>query len=225
MRSTTLRGRRRLACQVAGMGGCGSLSVPTDGAEARVLELVVAELDSDDFARAVDAALAAAPDTELADVAVQLAADRTQLGVLADAFADGYITRDTYKRAVGRLDGRIADAETALARAAAQSGPAVELVGRGDAVRAMWERPRGRERLLLRGAARRHGAPSPSTSSSAPPRRATAQGPASTPSASRSFAASGPDSSWGSYHLTAGPLLRHAPKDGARSVPSSPARR
>lgn len=131
--------RHRYACPVQGLGGCGRVSVPKRGAEARVLELVCAELDSDDFANAVDAAIAAAPDTELAAVASTLAQDRTQLGVVADMLADGDMSREAYTRAVKRLEGRISEAEATLARAASSAGPVVGLVGQGDSVRAEWE--------------------------------------------------------------------------------------
>src|SRR4051812_171046 len=123
------------------MGGCGGVSVPIMGAEVRAVELVAAELDDEAFARAVEQALAAAPDTELAEVAAQLAADRGQLGVVTDMLSDGELTRDAYKRAVARLDARIAAAEAGLGRAAAAPGPVVGLVGRGASVAAMWERP------------------------------------------------------------------------------------
>jgi DNA invertase Pin-like site-specific DNA recombinase len=139
--ASTSNGRQRYVCPIEGLGGCGKAGVPKAAAEARVLDLVVAELDDPAFGLEVERALATAPDGELAEVAAQLAKDRTQRGVIVDMLADGDMTPADFKRAAARLDRSIADAEAMLARAAAQAGPVVALVGQGEAVRAMWDRP------------------------------------------------------------------------------------
>jgi hypothetical protein len=140
MHSSVSAGRYRFICPSHGSGGtgCGRVGVGRAGAEATVLDLVVAELDSPDFAAAVERAVAAAPDAELTEVADQLAADRAQLGVIADMLADGDLDPVGYKRAKARLDARIDAAERRLAQAQVSAGPVLGLVGTGHKVRAQF---------------------------------------------------------------------------------------
>lgn len=131
----------RYVCKTSANGGCSGVSVVMEHAHGRVLDLVVAYLDSPEFAAALERARRAADgvDRALVDAVDALARDRTALGRLDDAFADGLLDRDRYRRQVTRLRARI-DAGERLVASTATTAPTTSYDGQGELVRAAWER-------------------------------------------------------------------------------------
>lgn len=133
-------GTPRYVCRPLGNGGCGAMSVVMSHADARAVELVVEHLDSAEFGAALARARKAAEgaDRQLTEAVDQLQRDRHALAELDDAFADGLLDRDRYRRQVSRLQARIGAGETKVA-SLASSGPAIAYEGQGATVQAAWE--------------------------------------------------------------------------------------
>jgi site-specific DNA recombinase len=154
MTVSMIRGTKRYRCQPKGMGGCGGISIVAALADATVTEIVLGHLDSEAMTAAVDAAVAAAAESRqgLAELLAQVQRDRAQLIALGDLLADGTLGADEYRRLVGKLRGRIEDAEQAVRAQSPTTAAAAALAGQGDRLRTLWQTMTGDERREVIGA-------------------------------------------------------------------------
>jgi len=111
--------------------------------EEAVGEMVLAYLDSPEFAEALDRMSRATENTDLGELIEKLEKDRAKLAELGDAFISTdddtpNMDRAEYKRLSDKLRQRIATNEKRLSSVA--SVPHVEQAGRGDRLRKAWPR-------------------------------------------------------------------------------------
>ncbi|MEO6469279.1 MAG: recombinase family protein [Acidimicrobiia bacterium] len=134
-------GEPRYVCSnMPGTLSCGRLAANAAHVDATVRELFLDYIDSPTFAKAVKRAQreATGADKETATLRTQLTADRARFLELTDDYDDGKIDRGEYQRRRTRLEGRIGDAESSLARIDT-TAPAVGLQYRRDEIAAAWE--------------------------------------------------------------------------------------
>jgi chromosome segregation ATPase len=116
--------------------GCGSVTVTAVAIEELIVDAVLYRLDTPALRDALTGQKAA--DERLLKVRDQLEADRAKMDELATMWADGEITRESWKTARERLQPRIEKAEKELSRS--QATPTLEgLIGRGQELREAWE--------------------------------------------------------------------------------------
>lgn len=118
-----------------GFKGCGKIRALSDPLEAHVVDEVLAYLDAPAFARAF--AATKERDDELASATAEVAAARAKQEALAGQWARDEITDDEWRAARAGVDERLRAAESRVAAVRPRS--ALELVGRGEALRRDWE--------------------------------------------------------------------------------------
>jgi len=133
------RGADLYVCPGPPHGGCSGTAITADHADEAVLDMVVARVDSDDFAGRVAAHTAPASrhQSEVRNTVSMLATNRRKLDDLADMWASGEISRQEWlsmKRNLGGRADAMAAEMTRLDRLEALRG----LAGTGRAMRADW---------------------------------------------------------------------------------------
>ena len=103
--STRASGVRRYVCVVRPeTNGCGKVAIQAERTEKVVVDVVMARLDTPELAGTVS--VGSTPTSGLDGVEVL----EDRLAQLADAFADGAITKPEWMRARGRIEKRLEDA-------------------------------------------------------------------------------------------------------------------
>lgn len=116
--------------------GCGKITVTAVAIESLIIEAVLYRLDTPALADALAGRQAA--DERLLKYRDQLEDDRAKLNELAKMWADGEVSRESWKTARDRIQPRIDRAERALAQIS--STPTLEgLAGRGAELRESWD--------------------------------------------------------------------------------------
>ncbi len=133
------RGADLYVCPGPPHGGCSGTAITADHADEAVLDMVVARVDSDDFAGRVAAydAPASSHQSDLRNTVSMLAANQRKLEDLADMWASGEISRQEWLSLKRNLGGR-ADAMAVEVARFERLDALRLLAGTGRAIRANW---------------------------------------------------------------------------------------
>lgn len=132
------KGADLYACPGPPHGGCSGTAITADLADEAVLDLVVAHVDSENFAGAVSGASpASVRHAEVRTAMRRLAAHRRKSDELADMWASGEISREEWLSLKRTLSGRAEATEAEMARLE-RLDRLRRLVGTGSAIRSGW---------------------------------------------------------------------------------------
>ena len=142
-----MRERRYVCMSGPDHRGCGKITVTAVAIESLIIEAVLYRLDTPTLQDSLAGRKAA--DERLLKLRDQLERDRDQMKDLAVMWADGELTRESWKTARDRIQPRIDQAERALAQSS--STPTLEaLAGRGAELRTTWDTMNlGRQSAIL----------------------------------------------------------------------------
>ena len=132
------RGADLYACPGPPHGGCSGTAVTADRADEAVRDLLVARVDSEEFAIAVSgAASSSVRHADARNAMKRLAAHRRKSDELADMWAAGEISREEWLSLKRNLSGRARATEAEMARLE-RLDALRSLAGTGRAIRAGW---------------------------------------------------------------------------------------
>lgn len=137
MHSSPRAGKRRYACglQTTKMDPCKSMYITAPKLEAFIAEAVLIRLDSPEM---LETLTSAGADERAPGLGDQIAQDTNRMDELAEAWADGEISRAEWKKARDRIEARLEANRRVLARMTRRDA-IQNYIGQGATLRAQWD--------------------------------------------------------------------------------------
>lgn len=137
MHSSPRSGQRRYACgmQTTKSDPCKSMYIAAPRLEAFIAEAVLLRLDSPTM---LETMTTSGEDERASGLGDQIAQDTARMDELADAWADGDMSRAEWKRARDRIEARLEANRRALARMTRRDA-IQDYIGQGATLRSQWE--------------------------------------------------------------------------------------